>query len=50
MTRRIAAAYIRRSVVRADSPGDASREAQLAAVRGLCGEDVVCLLYTSRCV
>jgi hypothetical protein len=32
---RIHAAYIRRSVVRADSPGDASRDAQLAAVRGL---------------
>jgi DNA invertase Pin-like site-specific DNA recombinase len=35
-----AAAYIRRSSVSGDSPGDASREAQLAAVRGLCGEDV----------
>src|SRR4051812_15169643 len=36
----IPAAYIRRSAVSADSPGDASREAQLAAVRGLCGQDV----------
>lgn len=37
---RLAAAYIRRSSVSADSPGDASREAQLAAVRAMCGEDV----------
>ncbi len=35
-----AAAYIRRSSVSGDNPGDASREAQLAAVRRLCGDDV----------
>jgi DNA invertase Pin-like site-specific DNA recombinase len=35
-----AAAYIRRSSVSVDSPGEASREAQLTAVRSLCGEDV----------
>lgn len=34
------AAYLRRSSVSADSPGDASREAQEAAVRRLCGPDV----------
>ena len=39
MTRH-AAAYLRRSSVSVESPGDASREAQLAAVRGMCGEDV----------
>lgn len=39
MTRH-AAAYIRRSSVSGDSPGDASRDAQLAAVRGLCGDEV----------
>lgn len=44
MTTRLAAAYIRRSSVSADSPGDASREAQLAAVRRLCGDDVT--VYT----
>lgn len=37
---KLAAAYIRRSSVSGDNPGDASREAQLAAVRRLCGEDV----------
>lgn len=37
---KVAAAYIRRSSVSADSPGDASREAQLAAVRSMCGQDV----------
>lgn len=35
-----AAAYVRRSSVSADSPGDASKEAQLAAVRAMCGADV----------
>jgi DNA invertase Pin-like site-specific DNA recombinase len=39
-----AAAYLRRSSVSIDSPGDASRDAQLAAVRSLCGEDVT--VYT----
>lgn len=39
MTRR-AAAYIRRSSVSIDSPGDASRDAQLAAVQSMCGTDV----------
>jgi DNA invertase Pin-like site-specific DNA recombinase len=34
------AAYLRRSSVSGDNPGDASREAQEAAVRRLCGEDV----------
>lgn len=38
---RYAAAYLRRSAVTAGSPGDASREAQLAAVRALCGPEVV---------
>lgn len=40
MPARYAAAYLRRSSVSTDSPGDASREAQEAAVRSLCGEDV----------
>lgn len=44
MTARHAAAYIRRSSVSGESPGDASREAQLAAVRRLCGDDVT--VYT----
>lgn len=35
-----AAAYVRRSSATTESPGDASREAQLAAVRSLCGDDV----------
>lgn len=39
MTRH-AAAYIRRSSVSVDSPGDASRDAQLAAVRSMCGNEV----------
>ncbi|MEA2518780.1 MAG: site-specific recombinase [Chloroflexota bacterium] len=37
----IAAAYLRRSSVTGERPGDASREAQEAAVRRLCGDDVV---------
>jgi hypothetical protein len=41
MSARIAAAYLRRSSVTGDRPGDASREAQEAAVRRLCGDDVV---------
>jgi DNA invertase Pin-like site-specific DNA recombinase len=41
---KLAAAYIRRSSVSGDNPGDASREAQLAAVHRLCGEDVT--VYT----
>ena len=36
-----AAAYLRRSSVSGDNPGDASREAQETAVRRLCGDDVV---------
>lgn len=39
MTRH-AAAYIRRSSVSVESPGDASRDAQLAAVRSMCGDEV----------
>jgi len=35
-----AAAYLRRSSVSGDNPGDASREAQLAAVHGMCGDEV----------
>jgi len=31
-----AAVYVRRSAVSADSPGDASREGQLAAIKGPC--------------
>ncbi len=41
MTAKHAAAYLRRSSVSGDNPGDASREAQEAAVRRLCGDDVV---------
>lgn len=41
---RYPAAYLRRSSISADSPGDASREAQLAAVRSMCGPDVT--VYT----
>ena len=37
---RYSAAYLRRSSVSGDNPGDASREAQEAAVRRLCGDDV----------
>lgn len=44
MSERHAAAYIRRSSVSSESPGEASREAQLAAVRRLCGDDVT--VYT----
>jgi DNA invertase Pin-like site-specific DNA recombinase len=40
MAPRYAAAYLRRSSVSVDSPGDASREAQEAAVRFLCGDSV----------
>jgi DNA invertase Pin-like site-specific DNA recombinase len=37
---RYPAAYLRRSSATGDNPGDASREAQEAAVRRLCGDDV----------
>jgi Site-specific recombinases, DNA invertase Pin homologs len=40
MPDRIAAGYMRRSSVSGDSPGDASEEAQLEAVRRLCGPNV----------
>src|SRR4051812_38881563 len=43
MTRQ-SAAYLRRSSVSVDSPGDASRDAQLAAVRSMCGDEVT--VYT----
>jgi DNA invertase Pin-like site-specific DNA recombinase len=37
---KFAAAYLRRSFASAGNPGDASREAQEAAVRSMCGADV----------
>jgi DNA invertase Pin-like site-specific DNA recombinase len=39
--KRYAAAYLRRSHATKDSPGDASEEAQTAAVQSMCGEQVV---------
>jgi len=41
---KLAAAYIRRSSATGDNPGDASREAQLAAVQRLCGPETT--IYT----
>lgn len=42
---RYAAGYLRRSVATTANPGNASREAQLAAISELCGPDVVPKLY-----
>jgi len=44
MDTRTPAAYVRRSSATVESPGDASREAQLAAIHSLCGESAV--VYT----